>query len=88
MCISSDNRNIILDVYGNPRPYCASTESDPKDNQAVATDDLVYRPSTAKWAKQGEPIPCELNQTSAKLAPRKNPPSADEIGEAQERTKK
>ena len=61
------HRNIIHDVYGNP--YCVSTESDPKDNQAVATDDLVYRPSTAKWARKAEPIPCELNKVSSNPNP-------------------
>lgn len=30
------HRNIILDVYGNPRPYCSGeTASDPKDNRAT-----------------------------------------------------
>lgn len=56
------HRNIILDVYGNPRPYCASTESDPKDNQATLNtelNDLVnrIREHNDKLSKQGA-IPC------------------------------
>lgn len=56
------HRNIIHDVYGNP--YCISTESDPRDHQAVLTlntelNDLVnrIRGHNDKLSKQGA-IPC------------------------------
>jgi len=66
--------NYSHDIYGYPVPYCISTESDPKDNPAVPNtefNDLVYRGGEhkVKFPKQGEPIPCNLNQTSSNPNP-------------------
>lgn len=63
------------DIYGNPIPYCGGTTvTDPKDTRAtlnLESNDLVYRgwEHNYKFPKQGEPIPCEINQTSSKPNP-------------------
>lgn len=49
--------NYPRNIYGDPVPYCGN--------------DLVYRcwEHNVKFPKQGEPIPCWLNQTSSQSNP-------------------